>query len=67
MSDHYQTELLEDMMMPIKLERSHQDMAVYSHWNNDYITVEVECDYRMMHLVMPDSEDEQLRKKELFE
>lgn len=41
-------------MKPYKVETKHEEILVYSHRNNDYITVEVDCDYRLYFFYIPE-------------
>lgn len=43
-------------MKPYKMESKHEEILVYSHKNNDYITVEVDCDYRLYFFYLPELE-----------
>lgn len=60
MSDYYNAHIIENSLIPLKAVRKHEDLITYSHRNNDYITVEVECDYRMMYFTEDEEEGELL-------
>lgn len=39
--------MIEDSMRPLKTFVRHEEILVYSHISDEYITVEVDCDYRL--------------------
>ena len=53
-NDYYNAFSLENSLKPIKTFVKHEDLLVYSHISEDFITVEAECDYRISFYFHPE-------------
>ena len=54
-SDFYNVFCIGNSMKPLKTFVRHEDLLVYSHISEDFITVEVDCDYRLSFFFIPES------------
>lgn len=46
-SDSFNIFVFEKSLKPLKTFVKHEDVLVYSHISEDFLTVEVDCDYRL--------------------
>lgn len=55
-------------LKPYKVENKHEEIILYSHLDKDYLTVEVDCEFKVHFFYLPEFErkyDNYLMKKEV--
>ena len=54
-SDSYNIFAFARSLMPLKTFVKYEDLFVYSHISDDFVTVEVDCDYRLTFFIENDA------------